>query len=383
LRVLFVSTGGTYPFRIGGPSVIAYHLAKELGKKGVTVDFIFGISREHYEKRTRFPHFEFPDSVNLIPVIRNHRIADSYRTALDFELLRDVSRLAKRIDGADVVQFCHLPTNRDVFLAPLASIRGIPCVLRIPAWIRHYLALYPGLLTIDDFLCYRFAREFATKIVCNSRWTMEKTMLDGVNANRIEIIRNGVDYLKFSSAEGIGLTGEPALLYVGRLDSEKGIWLLLEGMKDLEKTLPSAVLHVVGDGSVSDRLKHFVRSGGLDDKVIFHGKIIDTASFYASADICVFPDLIMPAFGVTSLEAMAAGKPIVTTDIGGLTENIEHLENGILVEPKKQALTEGIVRLWKDKDLMGRMSSNNLEKAKEFDWPLVAERWVQLYERLT
>jgi glycosyltransferase involved in cell wall biosynthesis len=362
--------------------VIAYHLVKELGNKGVRVDFVFGISREHYENRARFPQFEFPESVDLVPVIRNHRISGSYRTALDFELVRDARRLAKRVDDADVVQFCHGPTFRDVFLAPLASLRGIPCVLRIPGWYRHDLALNPGLLTIDTLLCYRFASKFATKFVCNSRWTREKTMLDGVNAKRIEIIYNGVDYARFSNAKGIGLTGEPALLYVGRLEPEKGLWVILEGMKDLEKTFPSAVLHLVGGGSLSNALKHFVGRCGLNGKVIFHGNIIDTASYYASADICVFPALTTPAFGITALEAMAAGKPIVTTNVGGLPEHVKDFENGILVEPSKHALVEGIVRLWRDKDLMEKMSSNNLQKAKEFDWPRVAERWVRLYESL-
>jgi glycosyltransferase involved in cell wall biosynthesis len=363
--------------------VVAYNLARQFDEKGLEIDFIFGISKKHFVDAYQEFSTCFSGNVRLIPIVKNPRSERSYRASLDSEFIISTKRVVGAVlDHPDVIQLVSPPSSNDFAIPLLAWLEGVPSVVRLPGWLAFEAKSNRNLSTYQSYLFYRATRPFFTKVVCNSDYLKNKTILEGVNPERIEVIPNGVDYLRFRNAKGIGLTGDPALLYVGRLEPSKGIQLLVEGMKYLERLLPSAVLHVVGDGSLSDLLKHIVRREGLDRKVILHGKLIDTTSFYASADICVFPSWYEP-FGITSIEAMAAGKPMIATNRGGLPEHVEDFENGLLTEPTKHAFIDAIVRLWRDKNLMEKMSNNNLEKAKDFDWARVAERWVQLFERLT
>jgi glycosyltransferase involved in cell wall biosynthesis len=363
--------------------VVAYNLARQFDSKGLEIDFVFGISKRDFVDAYQEFSTGFSGNVRLIPIVKNRRSEGSYRASFDSEFIIGTRRVVSTVlDRPDVIQLVSPPSSSDFVIPPLAWLERVPSVVRVPGWFAFEIQSSRNLSTYQSYLFYIATRPFFTKIVCNSHYLKNKTVLEGVNPERIEVIPNGIDYVRFSNAKGIGLTGEPALLYVGRLEPEKGIQLLLESMKYLVEVLPSAVLHVVGDGSLSDLLKQIVKRDALDGKAILYGKRIDTPPFYASADICVFPSF-SESFANTSIEAMAAGRPVIATNIGGLPELIKDFENGLLVDPTKQGLIEGIVRLWRDKSLMKRMSNNNLEKAKGFDWSRVAERWVHLYERLT
>jgi glycosyltransferase involved in cell wall biosynthesis len=363
--------------------VVAYNLARQFDMKGLEIDFVFGISKKDFLDSYDEFSTRFSGNVRLIPIVKNRRSDRSYRASFDSEFIIDTKRIIGRVlERPDVIQLVSPPSSNDFVIPPLAWLERVPSVVRVPGWFAFGVQLGRSLSAYQSYIFYIATRPFFTKVVCNSHFVKNKTLLEGINPERIEVIPNGIDYVRFSNAKGIGLTGKPALLYVGRLEPEKGIQLFLESMKHLVEVLPSAVLHVVGDGSLGGHLKHIVKRDALDGKVILYGKRIDTAPFYASADICVFPSF-SESFANTSIEAMAAGRPMVTTNVGGLPELIKDFENGLLVDATKQALIEGIVHLWRDKDLMKRMSNNNLEKAKGFDWSQVAERWVHLYERLT
>ena len=79
---------------------------------------------------------------------------------------------------------------------------------------------------------------------------------------------------------------------------------------------------------------------------------------------------------------MASGKPIIASDIGGIPENIENLENGILIKPKEENIAETVVDLWNDKALMDKISKNNLVRAKRYDWEKVVQRYIDLYNNI-
>ena len=153
-------------------------------------------------------------------------------------------------------------------------------------------------------------------------------------------------------------------------------------MRIIVDLLPNAVLHVVGDGSLMELLKDFVKNNDLSKNVIFHGYISSNlASFYKSADICIVPSLL-EGFGITIVEAMAAGKPIVATKFGATPEILQNQENGLLIEPNERNILSSISTLWNDKDLMNKISKNNLIRAKRYDWKRIAQRYIQLYDNV-
>ena len=107
-----MSLGGTYPFRIGGPSVVAYNLVRQLDKKGFKVEFVYGVSKEQHARGPHQPYFSFSENVNLVPVVKNERSPTSYASSFDANFLSDTVRLARdALRGADVIHFCNIPSS--------------------------------------------------------------------------------------------------------------------------------------------------------------------------------------------------------------------------------------------------------------------------------
>lgn len=86
-RIAIVSLGGTYPFRIGGPSLVAYHLVRQMDQKGIRVDFVFGISGDDYRHRDAKSSFAFSNNVKLIPIVKNPKCPRSDSTPFDLALI--------------------------------------------------------------------------------------------------------------------------------------------------------------------------------------------------------------------------------------------------------------------------------------------------------
>ena len=96
LKILFISLGGTYPFRIGGPPVVAYNLIKEFDRKELEVDFVFGISKEDLSKTSDLSKFfKVSENINLIPIVKNERSPTLYKNYLDFKFLKDIITLSR------------------------------------------------------------------------------------------------------------------------------------------------------------------------------------------------------------------------------------------------------------------------------------------------
>lgn len=119
------------------------------------------------------------------------------------------------------------------------------------------------------------------------------------------------------------------MLYVGRLVYEKGIHVLLEAVPGVLARVPEARLVIVGAGPMRDQLERRSAELGLGERVWFAGFVADEtkARLYRSAELCVFPSLYEP-FGIVALEAMAARRPLVVSDTGGLAELVEHERDG-------------------------------------------------------
>lgn len=335
----------------GGVANVAYYLPKALAKK-VNI--------------TYFPPFA-PKKDYLVNLL------NIYRKFLKKEF--------------DIIHFNFAPTwiNVGSMLLRFAKKRGAHTVLNIHGLIPLEHKLKPAQGPIPYMALSNTLRhcKVADRIIVNSEYMRTEVIAwYGINRDKIVVIPNGVDTKKFRHVKRrTNLSGDPAILFVGRVEYPKGISILVESMKEIIKELPDAVLHVVGNGRLMNQLKGFVTSNCLDNSVIFHGQktIMDVPSFYSSADICAFPSTDHEAFGITIIEAMAAGKPIISTRKGAIPENVENFKNGVLVEPEKEDLKKAIVSLWNNKNLMEKISKNNLEKAKYYDWSRIADQYICLY----
>ena len=156
-------------------------------------------------------------------------------------------------------------------------------------------------------------------------------------------------------ALGIEAKG-PLLGVVGRLSSEKGQGVLLGALPEILAAFPLAACALAGDGPARADLESEAKRLGLGDRVLFLGHRRDVPAVLAALDLFVQPSLY-EGFGLSLLEAMAAGLPIVASRVGGIPELLEDGRTGLLVPPQDPAaLARAILRLLRDRDLAQRLS---------------------------
>jgi phosphatidylinositol alpha-mannosyltransferase len=197
------------------------------------------------------------------------------------------------------------------------------------------------------------------------------------------IIPNGVDLERFQNAEPFEELRDGTLnvLFVGRFEERKGLIHLLKAYHRLRKRHVDARLLVIGDGPKRREYRRFVGLRGIRD-VHFLGRVSDEEKvrYFASADIYCAPNTGQESFGIVLLEAMAAGVPIVASDIHGFKRVVERNVQGILVEPRNpRALAAALYALARDPELRHDMGEAGRLRAPEFSWDRVTERIVDYY----
>ncbi len=197
------------------------------------------------------------------------------------------------------------------------------------------------------------------------------------------IIPNGVDLERFQNAEPFEelRDGTLNILFVGRFEDRKGLIHLLKAYHRLRKRHVDARLLVIGDGPKRREYRRFVGLRSIRD-VEWLGRVSDDdkVRYFASADIFCAPNTGQESFGIVLLEAMAAGVPIIASDIHGFKRVVERNVQGLLVEPKNpRALAAALYRLAGDPDLRHDMGEAGRLRAPEYSWDRVTERIVDFY----
>jgi glycosyltransferase involved in cell wall biosynthesis len=177
---------------------------------------------------------------------------------------------------------------------------------------------------------------------------------------------------------------------LGRLIPVKGFEYLLEAHAKARIARPELRLVLVGDGDLREELRARARALGVADSLILAGMVDRGAipAYLGVADIVVVPSVryggYVDGLPNVALEAMAAGKPLVATRVGGLPELVRHGETGLLVDEKdSDALADAIVTLARDGDMRTRMGDSSRRLVREtMSWDSVAERYEAVYERV-
>jgi phosphatidylinositol alpha-mannosyltransferase len=216
-----------------------------------------------------------------------------------------------------------------------------------------------------------------------------RDFVDQYFQNDYRVIPNGIDYLRFNTPrEPLPelQDGRPNVLFVGRLEKRKGLSFLLRAWRQVLGEVPNARLVVVGRGRTLEGYRKFARAQGWsDDDVRFAGYVSDEdlPRYYQSAAVYCAPNTGQESFGVVLLEAMAAGAPIVASDIPGYRSVVDHGHEGLLVEPKKPALlAHAISQLLQSPELRARMGDAGRAKAGYFDWLRVSEQVLAFYREV-
>ncbi len=172
----------------------------------------------------------------------------------------------------------------------------------------------------------------------------------GVDGKKLRVIPSGIDIQQFSNVPSLprssrGLDGATVIGCVGILEDRKGHCFLLQAAARLKAKGLRLRYRIAGAGSLRQQLAQDTAILGLNDDVEFLGFIHDTPAFLAEIDLFVMPSLF-EGLGVAALEAMAAGKPVIASRVGGLVESVIDDVTGLLVAPGDEAqLAEAIEKL--------------------------------------
>ena len=204
---------------------------------------------------------------------------------------------------------------------------------------------------------------------------------------KLVVIPNGVDFSRFESAQPAELTkpglpsGRRAILYVGRLERQKGLdWLLEEVMPRVFRELPEHDLLLVGDGPQRQELQTLAEKQDLQSRVHFGGWRQDVPQILAAVDLLALPSRWEGMPNVV-LEAMAAGKPVVATQAEGVTELLgEGAAQQSCPAGDAAGFAERIVRVANDPSLAAELGTNNQRRAAaEFSLAAMISRYEALY----
>ena len=204
------------------------------------------------------------------------------------------------------------------------------------------------------------------------------------------IIPNGIDCERFASPTIQPIDqfndGRPNILFVGRMDKRKGFRHLLRAYPHVKEEIPNARLIVVGafdDGDKAQFLR-YARTHKLHG-VHFVGYVSpeELPRYYRTASLFCAPNTGFESFGIILLEAMAAGVPIVASDITGFRAVLQNRAEGLLVPPENsRAIARAIVELLKNPAQCAEMGARGKRTAAQYDWSIIARRVLAYYEQL-
>ena len=226
--------------------------------------------------------------------------------------------------------------------------------------------------------------------ICASEAIRQLLLSDGVPPDRTVTVHEGIDLGRVAAAAPANIReelwlphGAPLVGNVAALVPHKGQKHLIEAAGLVVRQVPDARFIIAGDGELRPSLEHQIRHLGLDKHVMLAGFRPDVLSLHKAFDIFVMSS-VTEGLGTSILDAMASGKPVVATRVGGIPEVVRDGETGILVSPRDHdAMADAVVRLLKDERLRRRMGAAGESVANaHFSAERMVEETLEVYQRV-
>ncbi len=309
----------------------------------------------------------------------------SFRRKIDHKPLARI----KRIMGHNGLTLLHSHGYKPSVYCMLAKlIYGFPFVVTCHLWTRETRRL--ELYAFFERLCMLSAKKVigvsAPIVMDINKWNCLKA--------KTLIINNGIDVTKYTTPptraaearlrEELGIRNDAKVVgTVGRLTLQKNHEAFLDAASIVQKHLKNTEFVIVGDGYRMDYLKSYAKSLGLERRVHFLGFRNDAIQVLSLFDAFVLSsrDEGLP---IVILEAMSVGVPVIATKVGEITNVIEHLKEGLLVEkPDATILASSILRVLTDHRLASRLVTSALKKVRnEYSIGRMCEKYVDVYRNL-
>lgn len=365
MKILFLTTH----LNVGGVSTYIVTLARYLKEKGVEVICASsGGSLVSELDRFNIPHYE----INILT-----------KNELHPKLFFTFLKVLEIVDKEDITHV-HAHTR-------VAQVLG--------AWVKkrrdiHYLTTCHGFF--KRRLLRRYFPAWGDKVIAISDPVREHLVNDfKVKKTEIELVYNGVEPDKFAielneydkqelrryfniGPEGMVVGG------ISRLEKLKGYQNLIKAIPEILTKHPKTKFILIGDGKFRPHLQKIVKKLKLEDKVIFAGRVEDVGVALQLIDIFLLPSVSSEGFGLAVLEAMAAGKPIIVSNLGGVYALVKEGINGWLLPPGDvAAIADAVIKLINNPTLVKSMGQNSRRIAREkFSMDRMTEEIIRVYESL-
>src|ERR687883_1136863 len=398
-----------YPPDYGGVSVYSSVMARAYAALGHRVTVITArpgadqpaVADEDGVRVYRVGRWVEPSAACRVPLVGKH-----LRSLRHLAYSRTVCTLLQRLavqGGIDVVEYADI--NAEGFCAALRGNR-VPAVVRChtPHVLLRRTAPphdYPfdsSLIERAEAALVRRANAVTAPSADLAR-EVEREMR--LRPGRVRVIPNAIDVQEFSPSRDDGACPPVTILHVGRYTRHKGIFVLAEALahlaaQDLGRMpsgrVPWRVVFAGSDrpiasgGSSRAHLASFFAAQGLSDRIALRGFVAqnDLVALYHAADLCVVPSILYESFSYTCLQAMACGRPVVATTMGGIPEVVVDGETGLLVPPgDPAALAAALQRLIGDARLRRRLGRAGREQAvQRYAHRTVAQQNLAVYAEI-
>ena len=365
--------------RVGGAEVVVYELTKQLINHGHDVNIIT-------PKWLKGPRWLGKEEINGVEVFRFNIKRRVWQFIDPFFHLQP---LLKEISPDVLNAHYVIPTGFGGFF--WSKVMGIPSVFTL-----HGADIYDPIYSVPKVLqrLMKGVLRNCSDITAVSSFVKNIVVRKfSISEDRIKVIPNGVNTRKFAHyCNGTAIRekyhikdNELLVLTVQRLHPRKAVQYFLKVISKISKSEDRMKFMIVGDGPEKAKLMNLSRTLKIEDKLVFTGFVPDSTlpSYYAACDIFTLHTLY-EGLGVVLLEAIASGKPVVTTIAGGTIDVIQNGVNGLLVKPKDvNAFANAILTLAKNKDLRIKMGERGRKMAVDkFDWEKIAEKYIQVYKNI-
>jgi phosphatidylinositol alpha-mannosyltransferase len=244
----------------------------------------------------------------------------------------------------------------------------------------------------DRDRAYRLAAPLARRVVAGlaARVAVSLAARDyvagavGLDPATFRVVPNGVDVDRFATAEPLRELADPErplLLFVGRLEPRKGLDVAVRAFLRLRRSVPGVRLCVVGDGPERARCQALIPPEVRPD-ALFVGRVSheDLPRYHASAQVFLAPATTGESFGIVLLEAMAAGLPVVASDIPGYRSVMSDRVQGLMVPPMNAfALADVASALLADPASRDAMAAEGRRTAARYAWPVIVAQLLEVY----
>lgn len=370
-----IVTSELFPWKIGGLQNVVFHLVNKLANEVDVVVICLA-----------------PESQSRIYDYYHERINFHFIKDMGLSLLRYPVRNLRYLLASESLRKCniihfHILPGANCFFLPGRLRRSVDTKLLITLydWIPHELPFYDIPERLAHILHWQAAKRRLSLFdlfIVNSSYM--KDIVDSRGFHPVEVIPNGIDPEDWKVQSIPNRDHKVKGLFWGRLYDKKGVGELLKATSILHELGYDYHLYIAGEGPRSNDYLSLSKSLGLEKTVTFLGPLPEheLKHYLAVCDFCIFPSAY-EGFGISILESMAAGKPVITTRRGGQTDFARDGYNSLLVDPGNPAeLANAIKEMITNPDLRERLGRNARITASEYSWDKIIWKYLDIYHEV-